>query len=59
MSDTTTNENMIPQGPPLVNQQNTSTSAQANNVILPTPPASPAPIHPPDRKSTRLNSSHT
>jgi hypothetical protein len=51
MSDSSvTNENMIPQGPPLVNLQNTNTSAQANNVIehhVSTPPASPAPIHPP------------
>ena len=47
MSDSpATNENMIPQGPPLVNEQNTS--AEANNVIEHrTPPASPAPIHPP------------
>ncbi len=47
-----TNENMIPQSPPLVNQQ---ASAQANNVIVPTPPASPAPIHPP-RLERRNNS---
>ena len=57
MSDSpVTNENMIPQGPPLVNVQNTS--AQANNVIqhrLPTPPASPAPMHPP-RLERRNNS---
>ncbi len=53
MSDSATNENMIPQEPPLVNPQNTS--AQANNVILPTPPASPAPIHPP-RLERRNNS---
>ena len=52
----TNNENMIQQGPPLVNPQNTSTSAQANNVIVPTPPASPAPIHPP-RLERRNNSS--
>jgi hypothetical protein len=45
MSDSpVTNENMIPQGPPLVNEP---ASAQANNVIVPTPPATPAPIHPP------------
>ena len=57
MSDSSaTNENMIPQGPPLVNQQNTNTSAQANNIILPTPPASPAPIHPP--RLERRNNSH-
>jgi hypothetical protein len=46
--NTTTNENMIPQGPPLVNPQNTN--AQANNIIehhMHTPPASPASIHPP------------
>jgi len=57
MSDTpVTNENMIPQGPPLVNPQNTNTSAQANNVIVPTPPASPAPIHPPrlERRNNNL-----
>jgi len=45
---------MIPQGPPLVNQQ---ASAQANNVIEhPTPPASPAPIHPPrlERRNNNL-----
>ena len=58
MSDSpVTNENMIPQGPPLVNPQNTSTSAQANNVIeYPTPPASPAPIHPPrlERRNNNL-----
>ena len=56
MSNTTANENMIPQGPPLVNPQNTS--AQANNIIenrVPTPPASPAPIHPP-RLERRNNS---
>jgi hypothetical protein len=54
MSNTpVTNENMIPQGPPLVNPQNTS--AQANNVIVPTPPASPAPMHPP-RLERRNNS---
>ena len=50
-----TNENMIPQGPPLVNQLNANTSAQANNVIVPTPPATPAPIHPP-RLERRNNS---
>ena len=53
MSDSpVTNENMIPQGPPLVNPQ---ASAQANNVI-PTPPASPAPIHPPrlERRNNNL-----
>jgi len=59
MSNTpVTNENMIPQGPPLVNPQNTNTSAQANNIIehrVPTPPASPAPIHPP-RLERRNNS---
>ena len=56
MSNTpVTNENMIEQGPPLVNPQNTNTSAQANNVITPTPPASPAPIHPP-RLERRNNS---
>jgi hypothetical protein len=57
MSDTpVTNENMIPQSPSLVNLQNTS--VQANNVIdhhVPTPPASPAPIHPP-RLERRNNS---
>ncbi len=57
--NTNTNENMIPQGHPLVNPQNTSTSAQANNIIVehrvPTPPASPAPIHPP-RLERRNNS---
>jgi len=55
MSDTpvTNDENMIPDVPPLVNQQ---ASAQANNVIVPTPPASPAPIHPP-RLERRNNSS--
>ena len=50
-----TNENMIPQDPPLVNPQNTS--AEANNVIEhPTPPASPAPIHPPrlERRNNNL-----
>ena len=48
MSDSpVTNENMIPQGPPLVNVEAINTSAQANNVIVPTPPASPAPIRPP------------
>jgi hypothetical protein len=54
--NTTTNENMIPQGPPLVNPQNTN--AQANNIIehhMHTPPASPAPIHPP-RLERRNNS---
>ena len=55
MSDSpVTNENMIPQGPPLVNPQ---ASAQANNVIEhPTPPASPAPIHPPrlERRNNNL-----
>ena len=47
MSNTpVTNENMIQQGAPLVNPQNTS--AEANNVIEHrTPPASPAPIRPP------------
>jgi hypothetical protein len=59
MSNTpVTNENMIPQGPPLVNQPNANTSAQANNVIehrVPTPPSSPAPIHPP-RLERRNNS---
>jgi hypothetical protein len=57
MSDSpVTNENMIQQGPPLVNAQNTS--AQANNIIehrVPTPPATPAPIHPP-RLERRNNS---
>jgi hypothetical protein len=58
MSDSSaTNENIIPQGPPLVNPQNTS--AQANNVIqhhMHTPPASPAPIHPPrlERRNNNL-----
>jgi hypothetical protein len=56
MSDSpVTNENMIPQGPPLVNAPDTS--AQANNVIeYPTPPASPAPIHPPrlERRNNNL-----
>lgn len=49
MSDSpvTNDENMIQQAPPLVNPQNTNTSVSANNVIVPTPPASPAPIHPP------------
>lgn len=48
MSDSPdTNENMIPQGPPLVNAETINTSAQANNIIVPTPPATPAPIHPP------------
>ena len=47
MSDSPdTNENMIQQGPPLVNQTNANTSARANNVIVHTPPPSPAPIHP-------------
>jgi hypothetical protein len=55
MSNITANENMIQQDPPLVNPQNTSTSAQANNVIVPTPPATPAPIHPP-RLERRNNS---
>jgi hypothetical protein len=56
MSDSPhTDENIIQQGPPLVNQQNTSTCAQSNNVIVPTPPASPAPIHPP-RLERRNNS---
>ena len=53
--NTTTEENMIPQGPPLVNPQ---ASAQANNVIqhhMHTPPASPASIHPP-RLERRNNS---
>ena len=55
MSDSSaTNQNMIQQGPPLVNSQNTT--AQANNIILPTPPASPAPIHPP--RLERRNNSH-
>ncbi len=55
MSDSpVTNENMIPQGPPLVNAPDTS--VQANNVIeYPTPPTSPAPIHPP-RLERRNNS---
>ena len=55
MSDSSVpNENMIPQNPPLVNPQNTS--AQANNIITPTPPASPAPIHPPrlERRNNNL-----
>ena len=54
MSDSpVTNENMIPQGPPLVNEQ---ASVQANNIIVvPTPPATPAPIHPP-RLERRNNS---
>ena len=56
MSNTpVTNENMIQQGAPLVNPQNTS--AEANNVIEhPTPPASPAPIHPPrlERRNNNL-----
>ena len=56
MSDSSaTNENMIPQDPPLVNEQNTS--AEANNVIEHrTPPASPAPIHPPrlERRNNNL-----
>ena len=54
MSDSpVTNENMIPQSPPLVNKQ---ASAQANNVIEHTPPASPAPIHPPrlERRNNNL-----
>jgi hypothetical protein len=57
MSDSSvSNENMIQQGPPLVNQQ---ASAQANNVIqhhMHTPPASPAPIHPPrlERRNNNL-----
>jgi hypothetical protein len=57
MSDSpvTNDENMIQQAPPLVNPQNTNTSAPANNVIVPTPPASPAPIHPP-RLERRNNS---
>jgi hypothetical protein len=56
MSDSpVTNENMIPHNPPLVNQPNANTSAQANNVIVPTPPATPAPIHPP-RLERRNNS---
>ena len=57
MSDSSaTNENIIPQGPPLVNEQNTS--AEANNVIehhMHTPPASPAPRHP-QRLERRNNS---
>ena len=57
MSDSpvTNDENMIQQGPPLVNPQNTS--AEANNVIEHrTPPASPAPIHPPrlERRNNNL-----
>jgi len=56
MSDSPiTNENIIQVGQPLVNPQ---ASAQANNVIehrVPTPPASPAPIHPP-RLERRNNS---
>ena len=44
-------QNMIPQSPPLVNEQ---ASAESNNVI-PTPPATPAPIHPP-RLERRNNS---
>lgn len=56
MSDSSaTNENMISQDPPLVNEQNTS--AEANNVIEHrTPPASPAPIHPPrlERRNNNL-----
>jgi hypothetical protein len=55
MSNITANENMIPQEPPLVNPQNTNTSPHANNVIVPTPPATPAPIHPP-RLERRNNS---
>ena len=53
MSDTATNENMIPQDPPLVNEQ---ASAEANNVIVPTPPQSPAPIYPPrlERRNNNL-----
>lgn len=53
MSDSpvTNDENMIQQGPPLVNPQ---ANAQANNVIH-TPPATPAPIHPP-RLERRNNS---
>jgi hypothetical protein len=56
MSDSSVNENMIQVGSPQVNPQNTT--AQANNVIehrVPTPPASPAPIHPP-RLERRNNS---
>ena len=55
MSNTpVTNENMIQQGAPLVNPQNTS--AEANNVIEHrTPPTSPAQIHPP-RLERRNNS---
>ena len=49
----TADQNMIQVGPPLVNPQNTS--AEVNNVIVPTPPASPAPIHPP-RLERRNNS---
>jgi hypothetical protein len=56
MSDSpVTNENMIPQGPHLVNPQNTNTCAHANNIIVPTPPTTPAPIHPP-RLERRNNS---
>jgi hypothetical protein len=49
-------QNMIPQSPPLVNSQNTSTNAQANNVIEHTPPPSPAPIRPPmlERRNNNL-----
>ena len=57
MSDSpvTNDQNMIPQGAPLVNANTINTSAQANNVIVPTPPATPAPIHPP-RLERRNNS---
>ena len=54
MSDSpVTNENMIPQSPPLVNEQ---ANAQANNVIEHTPPPSPAPIRPPmlERRTNNL-----
>lgn len=49
------NENMIPQGPPILNVYNTS--APANNVVEHhTPTASPAPIHPPrlERRNNNL-----
>lgn len=54
------NENMIPQGPPIVNQQNTNTNALVNNVIEhhcmhTSSLASPAQIHPP-RLERRNNS---
>ena len=51
------NENMIPQGSPLINTETINTSAEANNVIEHhTPPASPAPIHPPrlERRNNNL-----